>query len=481
LRDIFAGIKEVAARTPGAIATVSRFGHLHYEAFWRNVESIAYFAIGQGIRPGNVVAIRTDHHDARLQIYLALMRIGCRVGITQTIGLFRDQDVPLDALITDDPRLTNSGAKKFIPLTPAWFKPPTYKVRSLPEGERFSLIFNSSGSTGMGKLLEMSDVGLDFHLEQKLNETYRGDELRFLNAAGPSATNAFLEYVATLWRGGMTIFPHDRSGAAVLDAIQLHRPTYALIPPATLIETMKAQEQRPGRVPKVGIIRLTGAYCAPEHKRKALELIAERVATSYGASEVGNMALGFFDPQNDTDRVVGKVRDHIEIVAFDESGNPLPSGSVGEIRVKHPPGVLSTYPGKSGQGRVGIKDGWFLPGDTGSVDAEGYLTLEGRSNSIINLGGNKVDPEAVEAVIAQYAGIQESGVAGIPGEDGVPRIHAAIVSKDAVDLYRLNAFITRKNPQFSVHKLIPVPSVPRTETGKIDRPALLEMVRQAGT
>jgi acyl-CoA synthetase (AMP-forming)/AMP-acid ligase II len=52
-----------------------------------------------------------------------------------------------------------------------------------------------------------------------------------------------------------------------------------------------------------------------------------------------------------------------------------------------------------------FRDGWFYPGDLGTLSAEGLLVVTGRELAVLDLGGDKISPEAIEAVLSQFPGI----------------------------------------------------------------------------
>ena len=101
-------------------------------------------------------------------------------------------------------------------------------------------------------------------------------------------------------------------------------------------------------------------------------------------------------------------------IADPESGAPVPAGGVGVIEVKGP-NVFAGYwrmPEKTAQ--EFRADGFFITGDVGRVDADGYLHIVGRAKDLIISGGFNVYPKEVESEIDAIDGVLESAVFGAP-------------------------------------------------------------------
>lgn len=169
------------------------------------------------------------------------------------------------------------------------------------------------------------------------------------------------------------------------------------------------------------------------------------------------------------------------------TGRPVAvPGSVGEI-VARGPQVFTGYWGDAEATSAVLRDGALRTGDLGFLDAQGRITLVGRSSEVINTGGEKVPPEEVEVALAalRLPGLGELAVVGVPdatwGEVvvavavGVAPDAGAVgpVPGAAPDLAELRALGART---LAGHKLprhlVLVADLPRTESGKVDRRAV---------
>jgi fatty-acyl-CoA synthase len=124
-----------------------------------------------------------------------------------------------------------------------------------------------------------------------------------------------------------------------------------------------------------------------------------------------------------------------------------------------------------------LRGEWLRTGDLATRDGEGFLTLVGRARDLYISGGENVYPAEVEAVLSQHPSVREAAVVGVPdprwGESG----RAYIVLRDgaALEPETLRAFAAERLASFKLpREFVAVASLPRTETGKIQKHRLGE-------
>jgi malonyl-CoA/methylmalonyl-CoA synthetase len=150
---------------------------------------------------------------------------------------------------------------------------------------------------------------------------------------------------------------------------------------------------------------------------------------------------------------------------------------VGDIEVKGS-NVFKGYwrmPEKTAQEFT--EDGYFKTGDVGKFDANGYLTIVGRSKDLIISGGYNVYPKEIESVIDELAGVVESAVIGVPHSDFGEAVVAVIVpqSGKALNEQQVIAALKSKIANFKVPKRVFfVPQLPRNTMGKVQKNVLRE-------
>src|SRR5690606_30479226 len=107
----------------------------------------------------------------------------------------------------------------------------------------------------------------------------------------------------------------------------------------------------------------------------------------------------------------------VELRIADEDGKPLPDGEVGIIELRGP-NVFKGYWGMPEKTAAEFRaDGYFITGDVGMIDPDGYVHIVGRAKDLIITGGYNVYPKEIETEIDSLPGIVESAVIGLPHAD----------------------------------------------------------------
>ena len=122
-----------------------------------------------------------------------------------------------------------------------------------------------------------------------------------------------------------------------------------------------------------------------------------------------------------------------EIRILDERGEPVPSGTVGEIAARGPM-LMSGYWNRPEETAAALRDGWMHTGDGGFMDEEGFLTVVDRIKDMIISGGENVYSAEVENAILAMPGVAMCGVIGVPDERWGERVHAVLVLQPGVVL-----------------------------------------------
>jgi fatty-acyl-CoA synthase len=111
------------------------------------------------------------------------------------------------------------------------------------------------------------------------------------------------------------------------------------------------------------------------------------------------------------------------------TGQPLPSGVVGEICARGPGLMTGYFDDPEGTARALDTDGWLHTGDLGSLDEDGYLRLQGRLKDMIIRGGENINPREIEGLLLTHPDVADVSVVGIPdaemGEQLAAFVHPA--------------------------------------------------------
>jgi long-chain acyl-CoA synthetase len=125
-----------------------------------------------------------------------------------------------------------------------------------------------------------------------------------------------------------------------------------------------------------------------------------------------------------------------------------------------------------GLGKVTDNEGWFPTRDAGSIDADGYLFLEGRADDVIVRGGENMSPGEIEDVLLEHDAIRDAAVVGIPDEQWGEGVAAVVVTKDgkSTTVEDLKKWVKDQMRSSRVPQLIEFwDELPYNETGKLLR------------
>ena len=174
---------------------------------------------------------------------------------------------------------------------------------------------------------------------------------------------------------------------------------------------------------------------------------------------------------------VGMALAGIEVRVVDPaSGEALPPGEIGMIEVRGP-NVFKEYWRNPEKTVAEIRpDGFFITGDLGSFDGDGYLTISGRGKDLVITGGFNVYPKEVESEIDLFTEVVESAVIGVPHPDlGEGVVAVVVLAKAAFDEKKMVTELQKRLAKFKVPKrIIAVSELPRNAMGKVQKNKLRE-------
>jgi fatty-acyl-CoA synthase len=165
----------------------------------------------------------------------------------------------------------------------------------------------------------------------------------------------------------------------------------------------------------------------------------------------------------------GKPLFHVDVAVFDENDREVPTGEMGEIVVKGP-NVFKGYWNMPEESERALRHGWFHTGDMGMFDDEGNLHIVDRKKDMIISGGENIYPAEVEDVLHGHQDIADVGVIGMHdpkwGESPlamVVKVEGSDATEEEIVDWCREKLARYKTPK----KVIFVPELPRTPTGKI--------------
>ncbi len=214
-----------------------------------------------------------------------------------------------------------------------------------------------------------------------------------------------------------------------------------------------------------------------ETHRQFEELTGHRILERYGMTETN---MNTSNPYAGERRAgtVGMPLPGVEVKVTDpSSGATLPQGEIGLIEVRGP-NVFKGYwqmPEKTAEELRA--DGFFITGDLGVIDADGYISIVGRNKDLIIAGGYNIYPKEIEVILDDQPGVLESAVIGVPHADfGESPVAIVVAEKGGVAVADLKAALERSLAKFKLpREIFVVPELPRNTMGKVQKNVLREM------
>jgi len=297
--------------------------------------------------------------------------------------------------------------------------------------------------------------------------------------SSPLFTFAGISSIFNPMKLGMTGLYQPRFDAgAWLEHVEARRPSATFIVPAMAQLLIAHPRFDEADLSSLRMVSLGSAPLTPETFRRLQERLPNAwVSNNWGMTEAGSAYCIL--PPEEASRRVGSVGKPVPPVVFriiDDEGNELPAGEVGELLVSNP-GKEREYFNDPEASAAAWRDGWLHTGDLARLDEDGYLYIVGRLKDVIIRGGNNVHSGDVESAIAEFPGVQEVAVAGIPhpvlGEDVAAWIVPLPGTK--VDETKLKEFLAERLSDYKIPRRITmVESLPRNATGKVVKRELVE-------
>jgi oxalate---CoA ligase len=287
----------------------------------------------------------------------------------------------------------------------------TSATRSTRSTRSAGIFLCTSGTTGTPKgillreeqLAHVADTVAGWHRLTEADRGYCSLPLFHVNAE-------VVGLLATLRAGGRLAVDRKFSRAGFWDMIREREITWINAVPAIIsILAMEPPASAPERVRFVRSASAPLPLAALERFENALGI---PVIETYGMTEAASMiAANPLDGPRKPGSAGLAAGAEVRVAA---AGGPAPAGCVGRVQIRGG-GVITRY---AEGGRPGAIDpaGWLDTGDLGYTDDDGYLFLVGRSDDVINRGGEKIYPREIEEIMLAQPGVHSAAVVGAPDD-----------------------------------------------------------------
>lgn len=329
------------------------------------------------------------------------------------------------------------------------------------------LYVHTSGTTGLPKFVALSQRMVVDRSRAVADDFPPGGNAVLLYPVG---TRPWLARVFAILVNGGTLcigFAPEEWHARQIDLVSGSRTQFHAVMISGLAARLPRAEVIGARLPKVEALQLLAQF--------------EIVDDTFGSSETSKCISTLWRMDSGNEAVATcKLRDSaVELV--NAAGQPVQEGSDGILRIRNGYMVRDGYVGDPVATAEAFRDGWFYPGDVGSVDDAGVFQFRNRMDHIVNIEGAKVNAYTVDMVFRATRGIRDAIVFRNPKPGAIDELFAFVVFDQQTN--RIQAIesakyaIRERFGQRLVPRVIrPVAGIPRKQDGTPDRQACADII-----
>lgn len=451
-------------------------GLISYRRLEQFVHNISRRLHALALPERSIVAISIDDVIFHSAVLLAAMRLG------MIVLSLRESEMSLpfkiDALIADGKRsLANAGRVVLADLSWTEGDGQPLEAHLLPQTHEDDLcrLVLTSGTSSTPKAVAFSHKRMATSIARLATFGNRLANCSRIYCDVPIASSlGFRILIHVLSRGGTAFFP-GKDFASTLRVIDDYKVQCLVGSPSGFENLLRWFDTVPSYQSNVEVIYCGGDVLSRSLSDRLRSRICSHLISVYSSTEAGVAAMAHAHEIADVPRAVGFVPPGVTVQIVDASGTLLPPGQEGRVRVRSEY-AADGYFGNPEESRKVFRDGWFYPEDLGTLSAAGLLVITGRAHAMLNLGGDKISPESIELVLAQFPGVAEAAAFAMPNEYGNNQVCAIVATRESLDEQALRAHCEAQIPRpFAPVKYLLVESLPHNENGKLDRRRVQEM------
>ena len=289
----------------------------------------------------------------------------------------------------------------------------------------------TSGTTGTPKCVMHSDNTLLANARDMVRDWKHDETSRLLSLSPLSHHIAWVGIAQWLLFGGEFVTDDPPAGVSKLDWILETEPTYIMGVPTHAMDTLA--EMRKRGLEKMGTVKVFYMAGAPIPPATAQSFVEMGVTPQnvYGMTENSSHHYTWpDDPQGTICESCGRGGKAYRLKIFDpeKPDIEMPQGEVGHIAGKGACLMLGYFDNQKATEESFNKDGWFLSGDLGLIDADGCLRFVGRLKDIIIRGGKNIHPKKIEDLAIKHPNVEKAAAFPVPDGRLGERVCLAVLS-----------------------------------------------------
>lgn len=350
-----------------------------------------------------------------------------------------------------------------------------------------ALLLVSGGTTGLPKLIPRTHDDYVYNAVAcaQACEMVHDDVYLVALPAGHNFPLACPGLLGSMSVGATVVFTADPSPESAFALIDRHRVTVTGLVNALAKLWTQACEWEPVPPTTLRLVQVGGSRMSPDEARYIHRGLSNGLSQIFGMAEG---MLNFTRPGDPTDVVENTqgrpMSPHDEMRVVDQNGAPVLPGEEGELLVRGPYTLNGYYRAEDANARSFSPDGFYRTGDRVRIFADGEragnVEVTGRIKDVIHRGGETVSATDLEDHLLTHPAVHAAAAVAVPDEYLGEKICAAVVFKTApVGLAELNRYLDERGVATHARPdmLVPMPSLPTTPVGKVDKRKVVAAVQ----
>lgn len=475
-----------ALRSPNKVAlTYCGTQSFTYDQLNRKVNRVAHALLAAGVTPGTQVASLMNETLHVAEVYLAQMKIG---SIVAALNPYWPADTLAAVVANSDCTVFvyDATVKELVdkirpglPGIELWLQVDELDTASASEdepplggfGNDLCALYYTSGTTGLPKAvmhthfssLASAQIWLDVDRDQ---DSVMGTGAIIWGIGFPALVGP------AFYAGMKLVLEQDWGPANFLKVVPREKVTHVSLIPSFFSALLASDDHDGVDLSSLKAIVLGGEALLPAVRERIMSRMpGAAIYSYYGQTEAPYTCFGRQDDGSQDITSSGRARMSCAVKVTDPNGERI-VGEVGEINLSGPNMTTGYYkqPDKTAEA---LRDGWFIGGDLGRLDADGFLYVLGRRADAILKAGVWSQPSQVEEKAVELDGVAEAGAVGVPehpeGQDAVEqKILLAVVARAGatLDAGQVQAALSASMPAHLVPDAVVVAEeLPHTSDG----------------
>jgi fatty-acyl-CoA synthase len=319
---------------------------------------------------------------------------------------------------------------------------PSSEDSGMSSAEDVAVLLFTSGTTGEPKAAVLRHHHLVSYIISTVEFMGAGEEECSLVSVPPYHVAGISAVLSSVYAGRRVVQLEAFSPHLWLETARNERITHAMVVPTMLARILDVMAADGQGLPSLRALSYGGGKMPASMIERAMELLpAVDFVNAYGLTETSS-TIALLGPEDHRNALasnnvavrrrlgsVGRPLSSVEVEIRGPEGTPCGPGVAGEIHVRGEQ-VAGEYLG----GASTVVDGWFPTKDSGFLDEDGFLFVEGRLDDVIVRGGENLSPGEIEEVLLAHPSVADVGVVGVPNVEWGESVAAAVVLAEGADI-----------------------------------------------